>query len=278
MSDHTDGTDGRGRSEVWGDRRAFLRALTALLLFGVSFGYVEAVVVVYLRALYRPLHQRLYPASTPHDLFPIIPPERLRAEQPELTPYVVTELVREAATLLMLGAVGLATARNGRQWLAAFAIAFGLWDVFYYVSLNLLVGWPDSLLAWDLLFLLPVPWAGPVLAPVLIALSLVGGGTLVLRQEYAGRPFRLGRMHWVLLLGGGLVVITAFCWDFRNTLAGGVPNEFNWTLFALGGAVGVVAFLHAFGGSLRGGEAPPAARGHRPVAAACSSGSPPRDS
>jgi hypothetical protein len=277
MFDHMDGTPGRGLPEAWMEHRAFIRALAALLLFGVSFGYVEAAVVVYLGALYRPLHQKLYPESGPHDLFPVIPPERLRAEQPELAPYVVTELVREAATLLMLVAVGLAVARNGRQWLAAFAIAFGLWDIFYYVFLNVLVGWPDSLLAWDLLFLLPVPWAGPVLAPVLIALSLVGGGTLVLRQEYAGRPFRLARLHWVVLLGGGLVVITAFCWDFRSTLAGGVPTEFNWPLFALGEALGLAAFLHAFSGSLRGGEPSPAAQTHRPAATACASGSPPTD-
>jgi hypothetical protein len=227
-----------------------LRVLAALLLFGVSFGCVEAAVVVYLRALYQPLHQRLYPDSGPHDLFPLIPPERLRAEQPELAPYLATELVREAATLFMLVAVGLAVARNARQWLAAFAIAFGLWDLFYYVFLNVLLGWPDSLLTWDLLFLLPVPWAAPVLAPALIALSLVGGGTLVLRQEYAGRPFRLVRWNWGLLVGGGLVVITAFCWDFRNTLTGGVPQRFNWPLFALGEAVGLAGFLHACRASL----------------------------
>jgi hypothetical protein len=226
--------------------------LAALLLFGSSFGYVEAAVVVYLRALYQPLHKRLYPESRPQDLFPLITPEKLRTEQPKLATYLETELMREAATLLMLVAVGLAAARNGRQWLAAFAIVFGLWDLFYYVFLQLLLGWPESLLTWDLLFLLPVPWVAPVLAPALIALSLVSGGTLVLRQEYAGRPVRLARLNWLSLVGGGLIVITAFCWDFPNTLRGGMPSDFNWPLFVLGVAVGLAGFAHGLWVSVRG--------------------------
>jgi hypothetical protein len=246
--------------------------LAALLLFGSSFGYVEAAVVVYLRALYQPLHQRLSPESSPQDLFPLITPGRLPAEQPELAAYLTTELAREAATLLMLVAVGLAAARNGRQWLAAFAIVFGLWDLFYYMFLKMLLGWPDSLLTWDLLFLLPVPWVAPVLAPALIALPLVGGGTLVLRQEYAGRPIRLAHLHWLSLVGGGLIVITAFCWGFPNTLKGGVPNDFNWPLFGLGAAVGLAGFAHGFWVSVRGSGTSPEGGHAKSFAAAISAG------
>jgi hypothetical protein len=237
--------------------RSFVRIGTALLLFGVSFGYVEAAVVVYLRALHQPLHQRLYPASGPDDLFPLIPPERLQAEEPALAHLLLVELAREVGTLLMLAAVGLAAARNGRQWLAAFAVAFGLWDVFYYVFLYVLLGWPGSLLAWDLLFLLPVPWAAPVLAPVLIALALIAGGTTVLALELVGRPFRLRRGHWLALIGGGLISIAAFCWDYRNTLAGGVPGDFHWPLFALGQGLGLAAFLHALWANRRASVTPP---------------------
>src|SRR5262249_30630289 len=153
-------------------RFGVIRPLAALLLFGITFGYVEAAVVAYLRALYEPMHQRLYPDAAPDDLFPVIPLEELKAAGPEHTRRLLTELGREAATLLMLAAVALAVARNGRQWFAAFAIAFGLWDVFFYAFLRVLVGWPASLLDWDLLFLLPVPWVGPVLAPVLVSLGM----------------------------------------------------------------------------------------------------------
>ena len=79
------------------------------------------------------------------------------------------EIGREAATMLMLAAIALAVARNTRQWTAAFAIAFGVWDIVFYACLKLLLGWPASLFTWDILFLIPVPWVGPVLAPVLIS-------------------------------------------------------------------------------------------------------------
>src|SRR5260370_41738641 len=104
--------------------------------------------------------------------------------------WLTVELVREAATLVMLAGFALAVAGNFRHWLAAFMIAFGLWDVFYYASLKVLLDWPDSWMTWDLLFLLPVPWASPVLAPVLIAMSMIGAGIVVLWRESIGCSLR----------------------------------------------------------------------------------------
>ena len=62
-----------------------------------------------------------------------------------------------------------------RERLGTFAFVFGIWDLSHYVFMAAFTGWPSSLLG-DLLFLLPSPWWGPVLAPVLIALVLVIGG------------------------------------------------------------------------------------------------------
>src|SRR5207249_5716507 len=89
------------------------------------------------------------------------------------------ELVREAATLLMLLVVGMLCGRTLRTRLGYTAIAFGVWDIFYYVFLRMMCGWPRSLFDWDILFLLPLPWWGPVLAPVCIALLMIVWGTLV---------------------------------------------------------------------------------------------------
>ena len=75
------------------------------------------------------------------------------------------ELVREAATLVMLLAIGALAGRTGRTRLGYTAIAFGVWDVFYYVFLRMMAGWPKSLLDWDVLFLLPLPWWGPCSRP-----------------------------------------------------------------------------------------------------------------
>ncbi len=229
-------------------RASLLRPLAALLLFGISFGYVEAAVVAYLRALYEPIHERLHPDRASGDLFPVLRLDELEAFGPEHVRRVHTELAREAATLAMLAAVALAVAHNFRQWFAAFMIAFGVWDIFFYVFLHLLTGWPASLLDWDLLFLLPVSWVGPVLSPVLVALSMTAAGVVVLWRESVGRPLLLTWYDWAAILGGGLVVVVAFCWDCRNTMTGGVPNAFNWPLLGVGLGVGLAGVLHALSG------------------------------
>jgi len=221
------------------------RVLVALVLFGVGFGYVEAAVVVYLRAICEPIRREVL-AGEPHDeVFPTLTLADLEAAGPEYLHVLYTELGRELATMLMLAAIGLTIACNFRQWIAGFMIAFGVWDIFYYVFLRLLLGWPASLLTWDVLFLWPVPWVGPVLGPVLVAASMVVVGVVILRRESAARPVLFGRLDWIAIVGGGLVIIVAFCWDFRNVLDGGRPETFNWPLFALGEAVSLAGFTHA---------------------------------
>ncbi len=235
----------RPQTEAFGGRW-LPRTLAALVLFGVAFGYVEATVVVYLRAAYEPLHERLHPGRAPGDLLPFIPLERLSAAGPAFVNWEATELAREAATLVMLAAAALAVARNGREWFAAFVLAFGLWDVFYYVFLKVLIDWPPSLLTWDVLFLVPVPWASPVLAPVLVALVMIVTGLAVLWREGTGRPLRLRWGHWLALTVGGAAIVTAFCWDHANVSAGGAPNPFPWPLFSVGLVLGFGAFAHAW--------------------------------
>jgi hypothetical protein len=217
------------------------RAVAALFLFGISFGYVEAAVVVYLRAIYDPIREQLHPERGPHDLFPLITSQELANAGPENPRRLVIEIGREAATMLMLGAVALAIARNLHQWIAAFAIVFGVWDVTFYAFLKLMIHWPESLSTWDILFLIPLPWVGPIWAPVLVALSMIVCGLISLRTG----GIRGGPLHWTGVLGGALIIIVAFVWDFRNTTAGGFPNPFNWPLFLLGEAIGLAAFLAA---------------------------------
>ncbi|MHC4063611.1 MAG: hypothetical protein ACYSUQ_07345 [Planctomycetota bacterium] len=224
---------------------ALARTLTALVLIGVSFGYVEAAVVVYLRALYEPMRGSLYSNLTGGELFPLLRMDQLEAQGAEHVRRLLTELGREAATLVVLVGVALAVARSFRQWFAAFLVAFGLWDVFYYVFLKVLLDWPPSLLTWDLLFLLPLPWVGPVIAPILVALTMVAAGVLALWRESVGRPMLLRWFHWTAAVAGASVIVTSFCWDYRNITAGGEPNPFAWPIFAVGLALGIAAFLHA---------------------------------
>jgi hypothetical protein len=217
------------------------RAVAALFLFGISFGYVEAAVVVYLRAIYNPIRARLHPERGPDDLFPLITQKELADAGPENPRRLAIEVGREAATMVMLGAVALAVARNLHEWIAAFAIAFGVWDIAFYAFLKLMIHWPEKLSTWDILFLIPLPWVGPVWAPVLVALTMIVCGLISLRA--GGVRGRLP--HWAGVLAGAAVIVIAFVWDFRNTSAGGIPNAFNWPLFFVGELIGLSAFLAA---------------------------------
>ncbi len=217
------------------------RTLAALLLFGVSFGYVEAAVVVYLRAIYDPIRAQLHPGREPNQLFPLITTQQLADSGPGNSRRLTIEIGREAATMLMLAAIALVCGRTFLHRLAAFAIAFGVWDIAFYAFLRVMIHWPESLNTWDILFLIPLPWVGPVWAPVLVALTMIACGVVVLRSN-ALHP---GPLHWLTVLAGAFVIVLAFVWDARNTLAGGMPNPFNWPLFLAGLAIGLTGFVAA---------------------------------
>lgn len=228
------------------------RKLIALILFGIAFGYLEAAVVVYLRTIYEPIRQKISPRPA-NELFPLITVEQLRQAGPENSRRLLTELGREAATLLMLAAIGLAVAGNFAQWTGAFLVAFGVWDIFFYLSLKLLIDWPQSLLTWDLLFLIPVPWVGPVAAPVIVSASMIVCGVSVLFRPVHVRP-----QHWAAILLGGIVVVVACCLDYPNITRGGMPNPFHWGVFLLGEAIGIAGFAAAVSSSgSRGSQTQP---------------------
>ncbi len=145
--------------------------LAALTAFGVAFGFVEAAVVVYLRAATGLLpgfqsgfaevvrqSSALY-RQTALLQFLAAPPKVL----------VTVELFREAATMAMLVAIAWLAGRRWRERSAAFLYAFAFWDIFYYVFLWLLVRWPQSLKTVDVLFLIPVPWVSQVWYPILVS-------------------------------------------------------------------------------------------------------------
>lgn len=219
--------------------------MLAVLLFGVAFGYLEAAVVSYLRALHEPVRQQFYPGRPPAELFPLLTLDQTRAAAPEQIRVVGVEVGREAATLVMLAALALAVSENAGQWAAAFSIAFGTWDLAFYAGLKLLLDWPASLFTWDVLFLIPVPWAAPVLAPALVSAAMIAAGFWHFRREAAGEPVRLTPRQWAGLVLGALILILSFTLDSRNLLAGGRPHAFAWGLFSLGLATGILSYLHA---------------------------------
>lgn len=162
--------------------------------FFIAMAYLESAVVVYLRALY-------YPEGFD---FPLAPMDGS---------LVRTELWREAATMIMLLAPAALVTRSALERFAWFCIGFGIWDIFYYVWLKVLLGWPSSLLSRDLLFLIPVPWVGPVWAPCLVSVGLIAFGVLVLHRRSRVPGFRIGAWSWALLASGALLMIVSFTID-----------------------------------------------------------------
>jgi hypothetical protein len=147
-----------------------LRQLGWAAAFAGAFGFVEAAVVVYLRAAsgLLPGYQgtladvvRL--AGTPY-----------RQDQVALPPSLLTvEVFREAATILMLVAVAMLAARVARERWAAFLWCFAIWDAAYYTGLWATIRWPQSLTTADVLFLIPVPWIAQVWFPLLMDAAVV---------------------------------------------------------------------------------------------------------
>jgi hypothetical protein len=194
----------------------------AVVVFAIAMAWVEAAVVLDLRVMINRVD--------PYQRLPL----------PDMGPIGHAELVREVATLTMLGAVGWIAGTTWRGRIGYALTAFGVWDIFYYVFLRLLTGWPKSLLDWDVLFLLPLPWWGPVLAPILISVLMIIGGVLAVQVE--GRSQVVWPAPWSIIAGstGILLALYAFLRDALLTVKGGekalremLPVSFAWPLFAV---------------------------------------------
>lgn len=195
-----------------------------LWVLGVAVGWFEASVVVYLRELYFPQGFR----------FPVVlAPPRI----------AMVELAREVASIVLLAAAARLAGHNFLRRFGAFMLLFGVWDLVYYASLKLVLDWPAGLGDWDVLFLIPVPWLGPVWAPCLISLLLVATGTYLYFLAPRDRSYRL--LDWAVEIVAGLLVILSFTWNWRVVLEHRVPEEFPVALFWTGVLLGVGWFLHA---------------------------------
>ena len=201
-----------------------MRRVLWLGAFAVAMACVESTVVVYLRAAYCPDGFGFPLVPVPRSVFPI-------------------ETVRETATIVMLLTVAALAARDRFESFLHFCFLFGVWDIFYYAWLLVFLGWPSSLLTWDVLFLIPLPWLGPVLAPVLVAAALVTGSLLLLRVRGLGVPIEPPRWAWALQVVAGLTIIVSFVWDWRAVIEGRVPESFPWGIFATGFGLGVAVFV-----------------------------------
>lgn len=223
------------------------KGLFLVTLFAISMGIFEGAVVVYLRALY-------YPEGFN---FPL----KLMSNQ-----VAITELIREFASLMMLLSVGILAGKNFSQRFAWFIYSFAVWDIVYYVFLYLILGWPENLFTWDILFLLPVTWTGPVIAPVIISvLMILLALTIYCFNIKSNFNVRISKKEWLLLISGSFVVFISFIWDYCKFISRNIsnteihektlferlyelsfqytPNCFPWLIFIIGTLILVIGIF-----------------------------------
>ena len=206
----------QNESSVW-------KQLGWVSAYAVAMGLLEAICVIYLRRLVMPEGINAQQLGSPIARFPI-------------------ELIREAATVVMLVAVAWIAGYNWKTRTAYFFYMFGVWDILYYVGLKWLGNWPSSWLEWDCLFLIPEPWYGPVLAPVLISLYFMLGCCLVLFYEKRSTSLRVSPSVAVLQVLSVAVWYWSFVKDTSHIVKKGYTGvHYSWTLFAVGLVLGLIS-------------------------------------
>ena len=192
-----------------------MRKLIWVFVFSISMALVEAGIVIYLRALYYPegFSFPLKILSTRHFIF---------------------ELAREAATIFMLISVSALIGKKFWEKFAYFLICFGLWDIFYYIWLKIAIGWPLSLLDWDILYLIPLPWIGPVIAPVTIAIMMIFAGLVIIFLFKRGYDFLPSFLAWVLTITGTLIILYSFMRDTGASLHQQMPLPYRYEALLTG--------------------------------------------
>lgn len=225
---------------------ALRNKLIIITVFAIAMGLFESAVVIYLREI-------MYPDGFKFPLAPV---------KPHL---LLTEILREVSTLTMLICIGLLAAKTFSQRFAWFVYSFAIWDIFYYVFLWLLLGWPESLMTWDVLFLIPATWTGPVITPLLITLLMILLSAAILVNGGKEKNTKILPVEWTGLTAGSIIVVVAFVTDYMQHMLASfsfgellkindprlveaaqeyIPERFPWLLFIMGFLVILSAIIH----------------------------------
>ena len=206
-----------------------LMRLVIVVIFSIAFAYIESAVVVYLRVIFHP-EGFTFPLS---DFDTILQHKAL----------LLTEIGREAATIVLILTGAWLFGRNLQQRFAYFLTIFAVWDIFYYVWLKVLLNWPARISDWDILFLIPTAWAGPVVAPVLISITLLVFAIAILFRDSVGRGIRASRIEWLGFIAAAVVVVVSFCLAGRHIAEPDFESYFYWPVFAAGQIGAITLFV-----------------------------------
>ena len=234
---------------------SWLRLLPWMTTYAIAMAFLESAVVIYLRELYYPVEFK----------FPMAP---------IATHVAITELFRELATMIMLLAPAALVTTGRLERFAWFSFCFGVWDIFYYVFLKAVLDWPATIFEPDILFLVPVVWVGPVLAPCVVSIGLIMLAGILLHRRSIQPHFRLKGVHWsALVLSGSLILYTFLeepvgyvlktsgirsisSWPASDAealvaLQGYIPEHYDWWTFIVALIVGGWVLVDLFWHGLR---------------------------
>jgi hypothetical protein len=159
--------------------------------------------------------------------------------------HLAVEVGREIATMVMLLAVAWIGGRQAWERFGLFCVAFGVWDVFYYAWLKVLLNWPAGLLDWDVLFLIPLPWIGPVIAPLLVSCAMISCGAAIALRVRRGFPFQPPLSSWIAALAGCAILLYSFMHDTDATLRQRFPAPYRLDLLLIALFLFAAAFTRA---------------------------------
>ena len=206
-----------------------IKTFLIVVVFGIAFGYIEAAVVVYLRQIF-------YPDGFTFPLT-VFGTDALSRR------ILLTEIGREAATIVLIFTGAWLFGHNRGQRFAYFMIIFAVWDIFYYVWLKVLLDWPASIMDWDILFLMPVTWASPVLYPVLISATLIVFAVVILYLSCLGRSLKVTLLDWLAFSVLVIIIVISFCIPGMYSTEQDYASYFYRPLFAVGYLFGIAIFL-----------------------------------
>ena len=185
------------------------RKLAVVGLFAIAMAFIETLIVVYLRMIY-------YPYGFNFPLNPLIP-----------SWVYSVEVVREIFTIVMLVCIAILVAKKFSVRFAYFLYAFAMWDIFYYVWLKVILNWPASFLTWDVLFLIPIPWIGPVLTPLICSVVMIVFAYIIIDFNDSKKNVKINKNEWILLIVGSLTIIGTWLIDFFKLIfLGGFVGDF----------------------------------------------------
>jgi len=207
--------------------RIFLKRFSLISAYSIAMAFLEAAVVIYLRKLFYPSGFYFPVKNMPSDI-------------------LVVELLREASTIVMLITVAMMASKKNKERFFYFIYSFGVWDMFYYIWLYLMIGWPESLLTYDILFLIPVIWVGPVLAPVIVSLTMIVSAITYILFIERGYDIDIKRSSLILACTGSFIIFLSFIIDFKHIILVNTPIGYRWCFFYLGEFLIIAGYFITF--------------------------------